>query len=64
MLVLSRRVGEKIIIGDTITITVLEVRRGQVKIGVEAPRSVLIYRAELVPAESVLDTPVEADNAP
>lgn len=48
MLVLSRRVGESIVIGDDVTVTVLEVRGEIVRIGIDAPRSVAVYRAELL----------------
>ena len=47
MLVLSRRLEEKIAIEGGITITVLEIRAGRVKIGVEAPEDVVIWRTEL-----------------
>lgn len=46
MLVLTRKVGETIRIGDDIVVTVLEVRRGQVRIGVDAPRQVRIVRTD------------------
>ncbi len=49
MLVLSRKPGEQIRIGDNITITVVEVRGNRVKIGIEAPRSVGVVRGELEP---------------
>jgi carbon storage regulator len=48
MLVLSRRVGESIVVGDDVTITVLEVRGDVVRIGIDAPRSVSVHRAELL----------------
>ena len=48
MLVLSRRVGESIVIGEDITITVIEVRGDVVRLGVDAPRSVRVHRAELL----------------
>ena len=48
MLVLSRRVGESVVIGDDVTITVLEVRGDVVRIGIDAPRSVAVNRAELL----------------
>ncbi|WP_182525751.1 carbon storage regulator CsrA [Nocardioides dongkuii] len=48
MLVLSRRVGESVVIGDDITITVLEVRGDVVRVGIDAPRSVAVNRAELL----------------
>jgi carbon storage regulator len=48
MLVLSRRVGESVVIGDDVTVTVLEVRGDVVRIGIDAPRSVAVNRAELL----------------
>ena len=48
MLVLSRRVGESVVVGDDVTITVLEVRGDVVRIGIDAPRSVAVHRAELL----------------
>ena len=47
MLILSRKVDEKIKIGDNITITLIEVRGDQVKIGVEAPKNVMVFRQEV-----------------
>jgi carbon storage regulator len=47
MLVLSRRVGESIVIGDEVTVTVLEVRGDVVRVGVGAPRHVAVHREEL-----------------
>ena len=47
MLVLSRRVGESIVIGDDIKVTVLEVRGDVVRVGVRAPRHVAVHREEL-----------------
>ncbi len=48
MLVLSRRAGESVVIGDDVTISVLEVRGDVVRIGIDAPRSVAVHRAELL----------------
>lgn len=48
MLVLSRRVGESVVVGDDVTITILEVRGDVVRVGVDAPRSVAVHRAELL----------------
>jgi carbon storage regulator len=48
MLVLSRRIGESVVVGDDITITVLEVRGDVVRVGIDAPRSVAVHRAELL----------------
>jgi carbon storage regulator len=47
MLVLSRKNGEAIVIGDGITVTVLAVEGGRVKLGVVAPREVPIHREEV-----------------
>ena len=47
MLVLSRKVGERIVIGPNIVVTVLEVRGNVVKLGCEAPASVPIHREEV-----------------
>ena len=48
MLVLSRRVGESVVVGDDITLTILEVRGDVVRVGIDAPRSVSVHRAELL----------------
>ncbi|MDI9508276.1 MAG: carbon storage regulator CsrA [Clostridiales bacterium] len=47
MLALSRKVNESIIIGNDIEITILEIKGDQIKIGINAPKSVPIYRKEL-----------------
>ena len=47
MLILTRRVGETLMIGDEITVTVLAVKGGQVRLGVEAPREVEVHREEI-----------------
>lgn len=47
MLVLSRRKGESVIIGDDVTITVVDVRGDQIRLGIDAPRSVKVYREEV-----------------
>jgi carbon storage regulator len=47
MLILSRKVGETIHVGDSVTVTVLGVARGQVKIGIEAPRDLTVHREEV-----------------
>ena len=47
MLVLSRKMGESIHVGDSVTITVLGVARGQVKIGIDAPRELAVHREEI-----------------
>jgi carbon storage regulator len=47
MLVLTRKVGERILIGDNIVIQVVEFSRGSVKLGIEAPQTVSIFRYEV-----------------
>ena len=47
MLILTRRVGETIRINDDITVTVLGIQHGQVKLGVKAPKSVEVHREEV-----------------
>jgi len=47
MLVLTRKLGETIRIGDLVKVTVLEVRAGQVKLGIEAPNDVKVHREEV-----------------
>ena len=47
MLVLSRKVGERILIGDNITVTIVRVAQGVVRVGVEAPPEMPILREEL-----------------
>jgi carbon storage regulator len=48
MLVVSRRAGESVVIGDDVTVSVLEVRGDVVRIGIDAPRSVAVHRSELL----------------
>ncbi len=47
MLVLTRKIGEGIVIGDDVTITVVETKGGNVRIGIDAPQSKKIYRQEI-----------------
>ncbi len=47
MLILTRRVGESVMIGDEVSITVLGVKGNQVRLGINAPRSVAVHREEI-----------------
>jgi len=47
MLVLSRKIGENIVIGDNIVITVVAVDRGKVRLGIVAPKNVVVHREEI-----------------
>jgi len=50
MLILSRKTNEKIMIGDDISISIIEIRGDQVRIGVDAPKSVKVFRQEVFDA--------------
>jgi carbon storage regulator len=50
MLVLSRKLGEKILIGDSIILTVVKIDRNQIRLGIEAPTDVAIFREEIAPS--------------
>jgi carbon storage regulator len=47
MLILTRRVGETLVVGDDVTVTVLGVRGNQVRLGVNAPKEVAVHREEI-----------------
>ena len=60
MLILTRRVGETVMIGDEVTITVLGVKGNQVRVGINAPKSVAVHREEIyerIKREQQADSP-------
>ena len=50
MLILTRRIGETIHIGDNVSVTVMETKGNQVRIGIQAPKSVATFREEILTA--------------
>ena len=52
MLVLSRKLGQRFQIGQDVRITIVKIDRNSVRIGIEAPDDVTVYREEIVPANS------------
>lgn len=50
MLILSRKINEKIMIGDDISVSIIEIRGDQVKLGVDAPRAIKVFRQEVFDA--------------
>jgi carbon storage regulator len=60
MLILTRRVGETLMVGEEVTVTVLDVKGNQVRIGINAPREVAVHREEIyerIKAEEGQDSP-------
>jgi carbon storage regulator len=50
MLILSRKINEKIMIGNDISVSIIEIRNDQVRLGVEAPKTVKVFRQEVFDA--------------
>jgi carbon storage regulator len=50
MLVMTRKVGERIVIGDNVTVTVVRISGGMVRLGIEAPQDYAVFRRELTGA--------------
>lgn len=61
MLVLSRKVSERIVINKDIVITVIDIERGKVRLGIDAPREVSIFRAELLERKTGDDAPITSE---
>lgn len=62
MLILTRRVGETLMIGDNVTVTVLGVKGNQVRLGINAPKDVAVHREEIfqrIQREDAAKTPSE-----
>jgi carbon storage regulator len=55
MLVLSRKVNEKIMVGNDIVITIVKIDRNQIRIGIEAPHHIPVYREEILPTNWNVD---------
>ena len=69
MLVLTRKIGEQIVIGDNIKIKIVEIKGRQVRIGIEAPRSVEVNREEIYRQKNGIESEAEmleasAEDAP
>jgi carbon storage regulator len=47
MLILTRRVGESVVIGDEITVTVLDLKGNQIRLGIQAPKEIPVHREEV-----------------
>ncbi len=64
MLVLTRKLMEKLYIGDDVCVTVVRLEGGQVRLGIDAPREVAVVRAELLDGRQPTDRPIEPKPTP
>jgi carbon storage regulator len=62
MLVLSRKVGEQIVIGDNIVLTVVEVRGEKVRLGITAPKDVVVHRMEIAEQAKATSNPAASNH--
>lgn len=65
MLVITRKLGERIAIGDNITITLVEIKGNQVRLGIEAPKEITIHRQEIyerIRAENLNSSQISAED--
>jgi carbon storage regulator len=60
MLILTRRIGESVVIGDDIKLTVLGVKGSQVRLGIDAPKTVSVHREEIYERIQSEDTPSDS----
>ena len=60
MLVLSRKLGQRFHVGNDVRVTIVKIDRNSVRIGVEAPNDVNVYREEIIPLEKDQSVEVEA----
>jgi carbon storage regulator len=63
MLILSRKINEKIMIGDDISVSIIEIRGDQVRLGVDAPKTVKVFRQEVFDAIKA-ENQAAAESAP
>lgn len=61
MLVLSRKEGQQILVGEDVVLTITQIRGNRVKVGISAPRDVSVKRVESVEMEESVDTPLVFD---
>ncbi len=63
MLILTRRIGESVVIGDDIKLTVLGVKGSQVRLGIDAPKTVSVHREEIYERIQKEDTPSDGEQS-